>query len=177
MAVQVTVIADATIVAGNDVVTLDATVDNPNGETLTYRWNAFPNVGTFDNDQAVDTSWTAPIQDQQQDVTLALTAFYGTQAAGTPFRFGFSGFGSTHVLGGNGAVGTAGVTVRASTVAEAQTISAFARPRRRPRLRQRQFLDGQTVDAAAVVSQPTLTQHQILAGRGFWRRPACPRQR
>ena len=122
--VRVTVVASASIVDGNDAVTLDATVVNPDGETLTYRWIAFPAVGVFANDQAVDTTWTSPVQDHEQVVTLALTAFYGTQATGTPFRFGFSGLGSTHVLGGNGAVGTAGVTVRASTVAESQTLEA-----------------------------------------------------
>ena len=160
--VRVTVVASASLVNGNDVVTLDATVDNPNSETLTYRWIAFPSVGVFANDQAVDTTWTAPIQDHEQVVTLALTAFYGTQATGTPFRFGFSGLGSTHVLGGNGAVGTAGVTIRASTVAESQTLAAYASVDR-PTLTQHQFLTGQTLSADADVGQSTVAQRQILS--------------
>ena len=154
--VRVTVAASASIVDGNDVVTLDATVLNPDGETLTYRWIAFPNVGTFADDDSVDTTWTAPIQDHEQVVTLALTAFYGTQATGTPFRFGFSGLGSTHVLGGNGAVGTAGVTIRASTVAESQTLEASASVDR-PTLTQHQFLSQQRLATSASLPTPTLT--------------------
>ena len=62
-------------VAGGTVVILDATAtDTDVDDTLTYDWTAGPNVGSFANAAAVDTTWTAPASTfRTQSVTLTLT--------------------------------------------------------------------------------------------------------
>ena len=157
MAVQVTVVASASIVDGNDVVTLDATVVNPDGETLTYLWSASPNVGTFADDDAIDTTWTAPVQAHQQVIALVLTAFYGEQAVGTPFRFGISALGGSHILGGTSSSGRDSVTVRAATIADTQTLAAVADVSQSTVAQHQILSDQRLVAAAAILSAPTVT--------------------
>ena len=67
----------AQLVAGGTSVALDATVTDPDNtlDQLTIAWTATPDVGTFGDASAVDTTWTAPARmDADQVVTLRLTA-------------------------------------------------------------------------------------------------------
>ena len=63
--------APQAIVNGDVDVTLEATTS----DAATYLWTATPNVGTFADSTAEDTTWTAPAATgEEQDVTLTLTA-------------------------------------------------------------------------------------------------------
>ena len=64
--------ADAATVNGGGTVALTGTATDPEGDALTYAWSS--NGGTFDDDSALDTSWTAPPKtDEVQTITLTLT--------------------------------------------------------------------------------------------------------
>ena len=56
-------------VDGGDVVSLDATASDPDGDSLTYRWSG---SGSFANSSALDTTWTAPAA-QSSDRAYSLT--------------------------------------------------------------------------------------------------------
>ena len=65
--------ASATV-RGNATLALDGTATDPNGDTLTYSWTASPNVGSFADAAALDTTWTAPTATaSDQAVTLTIT--------------------------------------------------------------------------------------------------------
>lgn len=68
---QVTIVTDGATVAGGAVVSLAATASDPDSDPLSYRWSG---QGSFANDEAEDTDWTAPLaMDQDQAYTLTLT--------------------------------------------------------------------------------------------------------
>ena len=93
--------ATPTTVDGLGIVTLDATASGANSDALTYAWTADPDLGTFADDSAADTTWTAPPKTgAAQQVALTLT---GTDSAT------------------NEATATVNVTVRAN---QAPTVSA-----------------------------------------------------
>ena len=71
------------VVDGADVVTITADVEVPNDAASaisdvgidTYAWSADPDVGSFADDSAQDTTWTAPAATAvEQVVTLTLSA-------------------------------------------------------------------------------------------------------
>ena len=69
---EVTIQTSARTVDGGDVVSLDATVSDPDGSIAATIWTG---PGTFDDDGSVDTDWTAPAaQDTEQEYVLRLTA-------------------------------------------------------------------------------------------------------
>ena len=63
-------------IAGGQLVSLIATVVDPEGETpITYAWTAVPDVGVFANNAVVNTTWRAPAATEaDQRVVLTLTA-------------------------------------------------------------------------------------------------------
>ena len=62
-----------TYVGGGDEVSLTAAVTDPEGDGLTYAWTSSAG-GSFDDDGALETTWTAPdAARQDQPVTLTLT--------------------------------------------------------------------------------------------------------
>ena len=70
-----TVSATATpaTVGGGGTVTMDGTATDPEGDGLSYVWSS-DGGGTFADDSALDTTWTAPAATQtEQVVTLTLT--------------------------------------------------------------------------------------------------------
>ena len=71
---MVSATADMTTVDGGTVIMLDGTASDPNMEILTYLWTATPNIGTFANSTSLDTTWTAPPMDtDDQFINLTLT--------------------------------------------------------------------------------------------------------
>ena len=65
----------STTVDGGDLVTLDGTATDPEGDTLTYAWTS-DGGGSFANASALDTTWTAPAKTndiQNIDLTLTVT--------------------------------------------------------------------------------------------------------
>ena len=67
-----------TTVDGGGEVTLDGTASDDDDDTLTYSW-ASSGGGTFGDDSALDTTWTAPAAtDADQSITLTLTVNDGT---------------------------------------------------------------------------------------------------
>ena len=62
-----------TTVNGLGTVTLDGSANDPEGDTLTYRWTS-SGGGTFDPASALHTTWTAPAKAAAaQDIVLTLT--------------------------------------------------------------------------------------------------------
>ena len=60
-------------VDGGGTVTLDGTASDPEGDNLDYAWSS-SGSGSFADDSALDTTWTAPPQtDAAQNVVLTLT--------------------------------------------------------------------------------------------------------
>ena len=63
---------DTDTVDGGGAVTLDGTASDPDTTTLTYAWTS-SGGGSFDDDAALDTTWTAPPKtNAAQDITLTL---------------------------------------------------------------------------------------------------------
>ena len=95
-------------------VNLHAIASDPDGDTLSYSWTASPDVGSFSNPNAAQTTWTAP-NSGTGTVTLTVTVddghggsashqatvLWGTQTASTHLRFQFyrSRFDQTPVSG------------------------------------------------------------------------------
>ena len=71
----VSVTGTPAIVDGGEAVTLDGTASDPQtSETLSYAWTS-SGGGTFADDEALDTTWTAPAATlAEQRITLTLTA-------------------------------------------------------------------------------------------------------
>ena len=59
--------------AGGDSIELQATSADSDGTIATRLWTADPAVGTFGDETAEDTTWTAPATAANQEVTLTLT--------------------------------------------------------------------------------------------------------
>ncbi len=65
--------ADRATVNGRGTVALTGTATDPEGDALTYAWSS-NGGGTFDDDSALDTTWTAPAKtNTAQSITLTLT--------------------------------------------------------------------------------------------------------
>ena len=75
--------ADPGTVLGGTEVALVAAISDDNPSELTYRWTDNPAVGTFSNDTAQNTSWTAPAAtaaDRPVTFTLTVTDAVGDTA-------------------------------------------------------------------------------------------------
>ena len=61
-------------VDGNAEVQIFANASDPDNDDLTYQWSVEPNKGSFDDDETLDTTWTAPdAASTDQAYTLSLT--------------------------------------------------------------------------------------------------------
>ena len=73
----------STTVYGGARVTLDGTASDPDGDRLTIAWSS-DGGGSFANDKALDTTWTAPAATAaSQSITLTLRATDATMASDT----------------------------------------------------------------------------------------------
>ena len=73
----VTVQASSQTVNGNGTIALTGTASDPDEvpDTLAVQWTANPDIGTFSDDDALTTNWTAPAPtDADQQVVLTMTA-------------------------------------------------------------------------------------------------------
>ena len=81
----VSAIATPATVGGGGTVSLDGTATDPEGDALSYAWSS-NGGGTFADDSALDTTWTAPAATQTEQVvtlTLTVTDDGGSSASGT----------------------------------------------------------------------------------------------
>ena len=70
----VTISTSPQTVDGGTDVTLQATASDPDGDTLEYSWSEENNAGSFDDSDALNTTWTAPpAQTTNQTYILKLT--------------------------------------------------------------------------------------------------------
>lgn len=67
-------VANPMIVASGGDIALTADVTDPNMDMVSYSWRANPDLGTFADASAKDTTWTAPTSSFDRSVMLTLTA-------------------------------------------------------------------------------------------------------
>ena len=79
----VTVTPGEDSIVGGRELTLDATADDPEGDSLTYAWSS--DIGTFGEAAALDTTWTAPdaVSDEEATLTLTVTDAIGNSTSVT----------------------------------------------------------------------------------------------
>ena len=69
-------------VDGNAEVEIFATASDPDNDDLTYQWSVEPNKGSFDDDETLNTTWTAPdaaSTDKAYTLTLTVEDMGGLQ--------------------------------------------------------------------------------------------------
>ena len=79
----VTVTPGEDSIVGGRELALDATADDPEGDSLTFAWSS--DIGSFADGEALDTTWTAPdaISDEEVALTLTVTDAIGNSTSVT----------------------------------------------------------------------------------------------
>ena len=149
------------ITAGGTV-TLDGTASDPNGDALTYAWTS-SGGGTFANDSAVDTTWTAPTA-TAATVYLTLTV---TDTGGLSASYTVSVVVVTAPGGGDGP----GVTITPTqmTIAEGQTSTYTVALARQPSSKVAVALEPQRVGTTGRSVHPNT--YRLTFTRSNWHIP------
>ena len=149
------------ITAGGTV-TLNGTASDPNGDALTYAWTS-SGGGTFANDSALDTTWTAPTA-TAATVYLTLTV---TDTGGLSASYTVSVVVVTAPGGGDGP----GVTITPTqmTIAEGQTSTYTVALARQPSSKVAVALEPQRVGTTGRSVHPNT--YRLTFTRSNWHIP------